>query len=72
MDIQRYISEYFEYFGRHLYPEERLVPECKTTLGKRLDLKPPILVTNAANDAANDAANEAANDTANDAVNVNS
>lgn len=60
MDIQRYISEYFEYFGRNLYPEERLVPECKTTLGKRLDLKPAILVTNVANNAANGAANDAA------------
>ena len=64
MDIQRYISEYFEYFGRNLYPEERLVPECKTTLGKRLDLKPPILVTNVAY--------ETMNDVANDSVNVNS
>ena len=56
MDIQRYISEYFEYFGRQLNPEERLVPECKTTLGKRLDLKPPILVTNAVNETVSDAA----------------
>ena len=49
MDIQRFISNFFENDPEFAH----ICPECKTTLGKRLDLKAlPMSVNDADNDAA--------------------